>query len=66
MYCILLNERTGNAPVMSVYIVPVMVLTSAAKQNILHGAHFVLGKHVIDLGTRSDNVLVIVSCGGSV
>ena len=28
-----LNEQTENAPVMSVYIVPVMVLASAAKQN---------------------------------
>ncbi len=32
IYCILLNERTGNALVMLVYIVPVMVMASAAKQ----------------------------------
>jgi len=33
---------------------------------ILHGANFVLGEHVINLGMGSDNVVVIVSCGGSV
>ncbi len=33
-YCILLKERTGKAPVMLVYIVPVMALASAAKQNM--------------------------------
>jgi hypothetical protein len=31
---ILLKERTGKAPVMLVYMVPVMALASAAKQNI--------------------------------
>ena len=32
MYCLLLNERTGKAPVMSVYIVPVIASARAAKQ----------------------------------
>ncbi len=32
-YCILLKGQTGNAPVMLVYMVPVMALASAAKQN---------------------------------
>ncbi len=34
MYCILLKERAGKAPVMSVYMAPVMALGSTAKQNI--------------------------------
>jgi len=33
---------------------------------ILHGADFMLGEHVIHLCKCSDNVVVIVSCGGSV
>ncbi len=32
-YCILLKERTGKAPVMLVYMAPVMASTSTAKQN---------------------------------
>ncbi len=34
MYCILLKEQAGKAPVMSVYMVPVMASASVAKQNI--------------------------------
>ncbi len=34
MYCIFLKERTGNAPVRSLYIVPVCRLARVAKQNI--------------------------------
>ena len=39
MYCLPLNERTGKAPVMSVYIVPVIALARAAKQKISCTAH---------------------------
>ncbi len=34
MYCIFLNDRTGKAPVRSVYMVPVLASASTAKQNI--------------------------------
>ncbi len=34
MYCIFLKDLTGKAPVRSVYMVPVMALARAAKQNI--------------------------------
>ncbi len=33
MYGILLKEQTGKAPVMLVYMVPVMALANTAKQN---------------------------------
>ncbi len=34
MYCILLKDLTGKAPVRSEYTVPVVALARAAKQNI--------------------------------
>ena len=52
---------------MSVYIVPVMLLASASKQkNILHGANFLLWEHVVNLGTRCNNIDLLISCGGGV
>ena len=39
MYCIFLNERTGKALVRSVYMIPVLALASAAKQNMSCMAH---------------------------
>ncbi len=33
---------------------------------ILHGANFVLGEHVINLGTCCGNFVLNISCGGSV
>jgi len=52
---------------MLVYIVPVMVLASAAKQNTnLHGANFLSGEHVIDRDTCCFNFVLIILSGGSV
>ncbi len=47
---------------MSVCIVPVMVLASAAKQK----TNFVLWEHVVDLGMCCFNIVLIISCGGGV
>jgi hypothetical protein len=63
MYCVLLNERTGKAPVMSVYIVPVIALARVARQKHLVEHMFLLGEHVIHLGTCGDNGVVCIRCG---
>ena len=39
MYCMLRNDRTGKAPVPSVYIVPVCMSARAAKQNMSCAEH---------------------------
>ena len=38
-YCIFLNDQTRNAPVISVYMVPIVALARAGKQNMSCTAH---------------------------
>ncbi len=46
IHCMFLNDQTGNAPVMSVYIVLIVALARAAKQNISWIAQALWGGHI--------------------
>ncbi len=67
MYCIFLKDLTGKAPVMSVYMVPVVALARAAKQNISWNEQASwAGKNTINLGAGKNNVSVLVACWCSI
>ncbi len=67
MYCIFLQDQTGNAPVISVYMEPAVALERVAKtKHILHRTCFMDGEHVVNLSAGPHNVGVVVACGGSV
>ena len=53
-------DRTGNLPVKSEYIVPLLVSASEAKQNILHAEFLFLGGLISSLIVRSMGLGLIV------